>query len=76
MIVDLYLPSPGQSLLAALSVWGNKIGERLHRLLLPHGDHLVERAVFNEMATVVDKPGINTFKRFMAYKGALLMVNG
>ena len=29
--------------------------------------------VFNEMETVVREKGINTFKHFMAYKGALMV---
>ncbi len=29
--------------------------------------------VFNEMETVVQDEGINTFKHFMAYKGALMV---
>ncbi len=29
--------------------------------------------VFNEMKTVVQEKGINTFKHFMAYKGALMV---
>ncbi len=44
MVVDFALPSPGQSLLEALTMWDNKIARANCDYLLPHGDHLVERA--------------------------------
>jgi len=72
MIVDFCLPSPGQSLLEALQAWDNKSTKAMcdysfHMAITWWGEQ-----VFNEMATVVDK-GINTFKHFMAYKGALMV---
>ena len=46
----------------------------LHGRRLSHGDHgLADADVFNEMADAVKKRGINTFKHFMAYKGALMV---
>ena len=72
MVVDFCLPSPGQSLLEALSMWDNKSSKAscdysFHMAVTWWGEQ-----VFNDMATVVDK-GINTFKHFMAYKGALMV---
>ena len=32
-----------------------------------------DRRVFDEMETIVKTYGINTFKHFMAYKGALMV---
>ena len=46
MVVDFALPSPGQSLLEALQMWDNKSTRANCDLLLPYGDHLVERAGF------------------------------
>jgi dihydropyrimidinase len=73
MVVDFCLPSPGQSLLEALSMWDNKSG-RAH---CDYSYHMAitwwSEQVFNEMETVVKEKGINTFKHFMAYKGALMV---
>jgi dihydropyrimidinase len=44
------------------------------RLLLPHGDHLVGRAgLQRDGDRGAEERGINTFKHFMAYKGALMV---
>ncbi len=73
MVVDFALPSPGQSLLEALSMWHNKstmanCDYSFHMAITWWGEE-----VFNEMETVVREKGINTFKHFMAYKGALMV---
>lgn len=71
-VVDFCLPAPQQSLLEALQMWDNKTSKAscdysFHMAITWWG-----RQVFDEMATVVDK-GINSFKHFMAYKGALMV---
>ena len=72
MVVDVCLPAPNQSRLEALTMWDNKTSKAacdysFHMAITWWGEQ-----VFNEMKTVVDK-GINTFKHFMAYKGALMV---
>ncbi len=72
MVVDFCLPAPQQSLLDALKMWDNKTTKAscdfsFHMAITWWG-----KQVFDEMAEVVDK-GINTFKHFMAYKGALMV---
>jgi dihydropyrimidinase len=72
MVVDFCLPSPNQSLLDAIKMWDNKSTKAcsdytFHMAITWWGEQ-----VFNEMAEVVDR-GINTFKHFMAYKGALMV---
>ncbi|WP_323764867.1 dihydropyrimidinase [Marinovum sp.] len=73
MVVDFALPSPGQGLLDALKMWDNK-STRAH---CDYSFHMAVtwwgEQVFNEMETVVKERGINTFKHFMAYKGALMV---
>ena len=73
MVVDFALPSPGQSLLEAIQMWDNKSG----RANCDYSFHMAitwwSEQVFNEMETVVRDKGINTFKHFMAYKGALMV---
>jgi len=73
MVVDFCLPAPEQSLLEAIQMWDNKS-------TMAHCDYSFHMAitwwseqVFNEMETVVKEKGINTFKHFMAYKGALMI---
>ncbi|MEE9314702.1 MAG: dihydropyrimidinase [Rhizobiaceae bacterium] len=73
MVVDFALPAPGQSLLEALTMWDNKSG----RANCDYSFHMAitwwDEQVFNEMETVVKEKGINTFKHFLAYKGALMV---
>ena len=73
MVVDFALPNPGQSLLEAIQMWDNKSTRAncdysFHMAITWWGEQ-----VFNEMETVVKEKGINTFKHFMAYKGALMV---
>jgi len=73
MVVDFALPSPDQSLLEAIQRWDNKSTQAacdysFHMAITWWGEQ-----VFNEMETVVRDKGINTFKHFMAYKGALMV---
>ena len=72
MVVDFALPSPGQGLLDAIQMWDNKSTRAncdysFHMAITWWGEQ-----VFNEMKDVTDR-GINTFKHFMAYKGALMV---
>ncbi len=73
MVVDFCLPSPGQRLLDGLQMWDNKST----RAACDYSFHMAitwwGEQVFNEMETVVKERGINTFKHFMAYKGALMI---
>ncbi|MGB7286208.1 MAG: dihydropyrimidinase [Salaquimonas sp.] len=73
MVVDFALPAPGQSLLEALQMWDNKST----RANCDYSFHMAitwwSEQVFNEMETVVKEKGINTFKHFLAYKGALMV---
>ena len=73
MVVDFCLPGPSQSMLAAYQDWRHKSEKAA-------GDYGFHMAVtswskdrFDEMETVVKTYGINTFKHFMAYKGALMI---
>ncbi|MCG3269058.1 dihydropyrimidinase [Yoonia sp. I 8.24] len=73
MVVDFALPSPGQGLHDALKMWDNKSG----RAACDYSFHMAVtwwgEQVFDEMESVVKERGINTFKHFMAYKGALMV---
>ncbi|KQS77003.1 dihydropyrimidinase [Rhizobium sp. Leaf384] len=73
MVVDFALPNPGQSLLDALDMWHNKTS----RAACDYSFHMAitwwGAQVFEEMEAIVRDKGINTFKHFMAYKGALMV---
>jgi dihydropyrimidinase len=73
MVVDFVLPAPGQGLIDGLQMWHNKSG----RANCDYSYHMAitwwGEKVFDDMKTVVKENGINTFKHFMAYKGALMV---
>ncbi len=72
MTVDFCLPAPGQSLIDALQEWRQKAGKARADYSFHMAITWWDRQVFEEMPRVVDE-GINTFKHFMAYKGALMV---
>ncbi|MEM1385400.1 MAG: amidohydrolase family protein, partial [Pseudomonadota bacterium] len=73
MLVDFVLPGPDGSLLNAVDDWDRKSAPQIctdisyHMAITGWSEQ-----IFREMAEVVDR-GINTFKHFMAYKGALMI---
>lgn len=73
MVVDFCLPAPSQSMLAAYQDWRRKA----EKAAGDYGFHMAvtswSKERWEEMETVVKTYGINTFKHFMAYKGALMV---
>ena len=73
MIVDFCIPAPGESMLRAYQDWRHKS----EKAVCDYSFHMAvtswTKQVFDEMGTVVNTYGINTFKHFMAYKGALMV---
>ena len=73
MVVDFCIPDPGQSMLAAYQDWRRKS----EKAASDYGFHMAvtswSKQVHDEMEIVVKTYGINTFKHFMAYKGALMV---
>jgi len=72
MVVDFVLPGNKESLIDALQAWHQKAGKAasdysFHMAITWWGEQ-----VWKEMPEVVSR-GVNTFKVFMAYKGALMM---
>jgi dihydropyrimidinase len=73
MVVDFALPNQGEGLLDALKRWDNKSTRAncdysFHMAVTWWGEQ-----VWSDMETVVRQRGINTFKHFLAYKGALMV---
>jgi dihydropyrimidinase len=73
MIVDFCIPAPGQSLVAAYRDWRLKS----EKAAADYSFHMAITSwspqISQEMGVVVGTYGINTFKHFMAYKGALMV---
>jgi dihydropyrimidinase len=73
MLVDFCLPGDG-SLLSAIDDWDRKSRDQIcvdisyHMAITDWNER-----IFDEMEAVVKERGINTFKHFMAYKGALMV---
>src|SRR6476659_2311823 len=73
MIVDFCIPAPQQSMLAAYQDWRHKSEKAASDYSFHMAVTWWDKQVFDEMETVVKTYGINTFKHFMAYKGALMV---
>ena len=72
MIVDFCIPNPGQSLLEAFDQWR----EWSQKACCDYSFHVAvtwwSDEVSHDMGEIV-KRGVNTFKHFMAYKGAIMV---
>jgi dihydropyrimidinase len=72
-IVDFCIPGPGQSLVGAYRDWRAKsekaAGDYSYHLAVTWWSDTVSA----EMGEIVNTHGVNTFKHFMAYKGALMV---
>lgn len=72
MVVDFCLPEPSGGLMDPLQQWYQKAG----KARTDYSFHMAitgwSEQIFNDMPKVVAE-GINTFKHFMAYKGALMV---
>ncbi|MFT6773539.1 MAG: dihydropyrimidinase [Paracoccaceae bacterium] len=73
MLVDFVLPGPDGSLKTAVEAWDAKSRDQI---CIDIGYHVAitgwNQTIFDEMEWVVNR-GVNTFKHFMAYKGALMV---
>ncbi len=73
MIIDFVIPAPQESLLAAFETWRG----RAAKAAADYGFHMAitwwSDQVHAEMGTLAAQHGINSFKHFMAYKGAIMV---
>ena len=73
MLVDFCLPGEDGSLMNAIADWDRKSKDQICTDISYHMAIVGwNEKIFNEMAQVVER-GVNTFKHFMAYKGALMV---
>jgi dihydropyrimidinase len=72
MIIDFVIPNPQQSLLAAYHQWRGWA----EKSAADYSFHVAitwwDDSVHADMATLVRKHGVNSFKHFMAYKNAIM----
>ncbi len=72
MVVDFVIPGP-DGMLAAMEAWS---GRATRQASSDYSYHMCvtgwSEQIFDDMAKVVER-GVNTFKHFMAYKGALMV---
>jgi dihydropyrimidinase len=76
MIIDFAIPGPGQSLVGAWKEWSHKA----EKAAADYSFHVAvtwwSDQVREEMGTLTRDHGVNSFKHFMAYKGALMVDDG
>ena len=75
MIIDFVIPSPNTSLLAAYDQWM----EWAKKSVADYSFHVAitwwSDKVREEMGVLAAKHGVNSFKHFMAYKGAIMVTD-
>ncbi len=73
MVVDFCLPNQGEGLWDAVK----RVDNKYTRAYCDYSFHMAVtwwgEQVFNDMQSIVQDKGINTFKHFLAYKGALMV---
>ncbi len=77
MVIDFVLQTQGDSLMNALKAWQ---GRSSGKALCDYSYHMAvtdfNENVAKEVVHMIEQEGINSFKTFMAYKGALMIDDG
>ena len=72
MIIDFVIPDPGENLIEAYKKWRGWA----EKAAADYSFHVAitwwDESVKKDMATLVKEYGVNSFKHFMAYKGAIM----
>jgi dihydropyrimidinase len=72
MIIDFAIPNPQQNILEAYNQWR----EWAEKAVADYSFHVAitwwDDSVYADMGTLVRDHGVNSFKHFMAYKGAIM----
>lgn len=72
MIIDFVIPSPNQSLLEAFDTWSGWAAKAATDYSFHVAVTWWDESVSAEMEALVTERGVNSFKHFMAYKGAIM----
>ncbi len=72
MIIDFVIPNPQQNIMEAYRQWR----EWAEKSVADYSFHVAitwwDKSVHEDMKTLVQSHGVNSFKHFMAYKGAIM----
>ncbi|WP_432467864.1 dihydropyrimidinase [Agarivorans sp. Z349TD_8] len=72
MIIDFVIPNPQQPLMEAYQTWKDWAA----RSVCDYSFHVAitwwDDSVYQDMGTLVNQEGVNSFKHFMAYKNAIM----
>ena len=72
MIIDFVIPNPQQNIMEAYWQWR----EWAEKAVSDYSFHVAitwwDGSVYDDMKTLVQEHGVNSFKHFMAYKGAIM----
>lgn len=72
MIIDFVIPNPRQNIMEAYNQWR----EWAEKSVSDYSFHVAitwwDDSVYKDMGTLVKEHGVNSFKHFMAYKGAIM----
>jgi len=72
MIIDFVIPNPQQNIMEAYQQWR----EWAEKSVADYSFHVAitwwDDSVYADMGTLVHEHGVNSFKHFMAYKGAIM----
>ena len=71
-IIDFVIPKPGQPLLEAYNQWREWAEKSASDYMFHVAITWWDESVHEDMKTLVDEHGVNSFKHFMAYKNAIM----
>ena len=71
-IIDFVIPSPGQSLMEAFHQWQDWASKSAADYSFHVAITWWDESVHEDMGTLVNDYGVNSFKHFMAYKNAIM----
>ncbi len=72
MIIDFVIPNPQQRLMEAWETWRGWAEKSTSDYSFHVAITWWDKSVHEDMGTLVRKHGVNSFKHFMAYKGAIM----
>jgi dihydropyrimidinase len=71
-IIDFVIPAPGQSLIEAFHQWQDWASKSAADYSFHVAITWWDDSVYEDMGTLVNEYGVNSFKHFMAYKNAIM----
>ncbi|MCF6287663.1 MAG: dihydropyrimidinase [Proteobacteria bacterium] len=72
MIIDFVIPTPGQNLMEAYHIWKGWAEKSCSSYSFHVAITWWDESVKQDMQTLVEDEGVNSFKHFMAYKNAIM----